>query len=132
MGGILLMGTKIKATHDAELFAVEAKNYSLPVLVNTQLENAYHELELLGFPLSMSPFQLLQTDYRGEIGANDLVNHVGQFVKMVGRYVCEKPVPTKNGKMMWFGSFLDAEGNFFDTVHFPNSTKTYPFNGAGC
>ncbi|HEY0768953.1 MAG TPA: hypothetical protein VGD31_01280, partial [Sphingobacteriaceae bacterium] len=25
-----------------------------------------------------------------------------------------------------------AEGNFFDTVHFPNSTPTYPFRGKGC
>ncbi|WP_259065920.1 hypothetical protein HDF24_03385 [Mucilaginibacter sp. X4EP1] len=33
---------------------------------------------------------------------------------------------------MWFGSFLDVEGGFFDTVHFPNTTKEYPFNGAGC
>jgi DNA polymerase-3 subunit alpha len=33
---------------------------------------------------------------------------------------------------MWFGTFLDVEGNFFDTVHFPNSTPTYPFRGAGC
>ncbi|MET3982020.1 DNA-directed DNA polymerase III PolC [Mucilaginibacter sp. UYP25] len=128
----LLMGAKVKANNEVELFAVEAKNYSLPVLVNTQLENTYHELELLGFPVSMSSFELLQTDYRGEIGAGDLINHLGQHVKMVGWYVCEKTVQTKTGKLMWFGSFLDVEGNFFDTVHFPNSTKEYPFNGAGC
>ncbi|WP_345331526.1 DNA polymerase III subunit alpha [Mucilaginibacter defluvii] len=128
----LLLGAKMKASNEVELFAVEAKSYSLPVLVNTQLENAYHELELLGFPLSMSNFDLLQTDYRGEIGADDLINHLGQLVKMVGLYVCEKTVRTKTGKLMWFGSFLDEEGNFFDTVHFPNTTKTYPFHGAGC
>jgi error-prone DNA polymerase len=33
---------------------------------------------------------------------------------------------------MWFGTFLDVEGEFFDTVHFPNSTPVYPFRGAGC
>ena len=33
---------------------------------------------------------------------------------------------------MWFGTFLDAEGNFFDTTHFPNSTPAYPFRGTGC
>ena len=33
---------------------------------------------------------------------------------------------------MWFGTFLDADGNFFDTTHFPNTTTGYPFRGAGC
>lgn len=128
----LLLGAKGKPTNTAELFQVEAKNYSLPVLVNTEIENAYHELELLGFPLSMTMFELLQTGYRGEIGANDLINHVGQVVRMVGQYVCEKTVHTKNNQKMWFGNFLDAEGNSFDTVHFPNNTPTYPFRGKGC
>jgi len=77
-------------------------------------------------------FELLQTDYRGEIFANDLINHVGQVVRMVGLYVCEKTVQTKNNKKMWFGNFLDVEGNTFDTVHFPNNTPVYPFRGAGC
>jgi DNA-directed DNA polymerase III PolC len=86
----LLLGAKAKPNNNTELFCMEAKNYSLPVLVNTRLENAYHELELLGFPLSMTMFELLQTDYRGEVGANDLINHVGQVVRMVGQYVCEK------------------------------------------
>lgn len=128
----LLMGAKVKVTNDVELFAVEAKNYSLPVLVNTALEDTYHELELLGFPVTMTSFELLQTDYRGEIYANDLINHLGQLVKLVGWYVCEKTVQTKTGKLMWFGSFIDVDGNFFDTVHFPNTTKEYPFTGAGC
>lgn len=128
----LLLGAKAKPTNNAELFCIEAKNYSLPVLVNTKLENAYHELELLGFPLSMTMFELLQTEYRGEICANDLINHVGQVVRMVGQYVCEKTVHTKTNKRMWFGNFLDVEGNTFDTVHFPNNTPNYPFRGAGC
>jgi hypothetical protein len=106
--------------------------HELPALTNTILEDAYHELELLGFPLSMSMFDLLETEYRGEIMADDLVNHIGQNVRMVGLYVDEKTVHTKNNKRMWFGCFLDAEGNFFDTVHFPNANPNYPFRGAGC
>ena len=128
----LLLGTKARPDPNQELFCVEAKNYSLPVLVNTKLEDAYHELELLGFPLTLTFFDLLETSFRGEIGAGDLVNHIGQVVKMVGIFVCEKTVPTKHGQRMWFGFFLDAEGNFFDTVHFPNRTPSYPFRGAGC
>ncbi|RYU90958.1 DNA polymerase III subunit alpha [Mucilaginibacter terrigena] len=128
----LLLGTKVKPTNDTELFQLETKNYNLPVLLNTKLEDAYHEMELLGFPLSMTIFDLLETEYRGELLTNDLINHVGQTVKMVGRYVCEKTVHTKNNQKMWFGTFLDAEGNFFDTVHFPNRTPAYPFRGQGC
>ncbi len=128
----LLMGNKVKPENEIELFCLEAKNYSLPVLVNTKLENAYHELEILGFSLSMSMFDLLETEYRGEVCAGDLINHVGQMVRMVGLYVCEKTVHTKTNKKMWFGTFLDVEGNFFDTVHFPNATSAYPFRGAGC
>ncbi|MGV8880449.1 MAG: DNA polymerase III subunit alpha [Sphingobacteriaceae bacterium] len=128
----LLMGAKIRTGHKNELFKLEAKHYSLPVLVNTALENAYHEMEILGFSVSISMFDLLETDYRGELLASDLINHIGQMVKLVGLYVCEKTVRAKTGKHMWFGTFLDAAGNFFDTVHFPNSTPAYPFRGAGC
>jgi len=128
----LLLDTNTKPTNDLVLFRTEAKNHALPELINTDLENAYHELELLGFPITMTFFDLLETKFRGEVCANDLVNHVGQFVKMVGLYVTEKTVHTKNGQNMWFGNFLDVEGNFFNTVHFPNTTPIYPFRGAGC
>lgn len=127
-----LLDTNVKPTNELSLFKVEAKNHQLPVLVNTKLEDAYHELELLGFPVSLSFFDLLETDFRGEIMAGDLNNHNGQVVKMVGRYVDEKTVKTKNNQRMYFGCFLDMEGNFFDTTHFPNTTPLYPFRGAGC
>ena len=127
-----LLDTNVKPTNELSLFNVEAKHYQLPVLINTRLEDAYHELELLGFPLSLSFFELLETEFRGDVMAGDLRNHAGQVVKMVGRYVDEKTVKTKHNQRMYFGCFLDAEGNFFDTTHFPNTTPLYPFRGAGC
>jgi error-prone DNA polymerase len=127
-----LIGGKVKPANDAELFHIGTKHYAMPELLNTKQEDAYHELELLGFPVTLSMFDLLQTPYRGDLCTNDLIKHLGRTVKMVGLYVCEKTVHTKNNKKMWFGTFLDAEGNFFDTVHFPNSTPTYPFRGVGC
>lgn len=128
----LRMAGKTKRYNHAELFHTEAKEYSMPELVNTRLEDTYHELELLGFPLSQSMFDLLKTSFRGNVMAKGLMAFVGQTVKMVGQYVCEKTVHTKNNKKMWFGTFLDADGDFFDTVHFPNSTPAYPFRGTGC
>ena len=32
---------------------------------------------------------------------------------------------------MHFGTFLDVTGEFFDTVHFPNSLRNYGFKGPG-
>jgi DNA-directed DNA polymerase III PolC len=128
----LLLGQKSKPSSLPELFALDKKDYAMPVLMNTALENAYHELELLGFPLSLSMFDLLRTSYRGEVRTAGLPTLVGKMVRMVGHYVCEKTVHTKNNKKMWFGTFLDADGNFFDTTHFPNNTPAYPFRGHGC
>ena len=127
-----LFGNKVKPLNEPELFNVQSKHYQLPELVCTKLEDAYHELELLGFPLSLSMFDVLQASYRGAVKAKELNAHVGETVKMVGQFICDKSVPTKTNKMMWFGSFLDVDGTPFDTVHFPNSSPSYPFRGAGC
>jgi DNA polymerase-3 subunit alpha len=80
----------------------------------------------------MDMFDLLRTSYRGDQMADDLSKHIGQIIRTVGNYVCEKPVRTKNNKKMWFGTFLDNDGNFLDTIHFPASTPAYPFRGKGC
>jgi len=77
-------------------------------------------------------FDLLKTAYRGQARTNDLKAYIGQTIKLVGHYVYEKTVHTKNNKKMWFGTFLYPDGNFFDTTHFPNNTPSYPFRGPGC
>lgn len=127
-----LLGQKSKPNKHSELFHVEAKKFVLPELINTKLEDAYHELELLGYPLSLSMFDLLKTSYRGDVATKDLSSCIGRVVRMVGLYVCEKKVHAKNNKKMWFGTFLDHNGEFFDTTHFSNTTPVYPFRGAGC
>ncbi len=35
------------------------------------------------------------------------------------------------GKIMHFGTFLDRNGDFIDTVHFPPVAAKYPFRGKG-
>jgi DNA polymerase-3 subunit alpha len=32
---------------------------------------------------------------------------------------------------MYFGTFLDQKGDFFDTVIFPETAEKYPFEGIG-
>jgi DNA polymerase-3 subunit alpha len=43
-----------------------------------------------------------------------------------------KNTGTTKGDRMHFGTFLDIEGNWIDTVHFPPSASTWPFRGKGC
>jgi DNA polymerase-3 subunit alpha len=126
------LGSKTIPKQNTELFHTEAKEFYLPELESSAVEDAYNELELLGFPLSMDMFDLLKTSYRGDTMADGLSKNIGKTIRTVGNYVCEKPVRTKNNKKMWFGTFLDHEGNFMDTVHFPVSTPVYPFRGKGC
>lgn len=53
----------------------------------------------------------------------------GRQVCMYGYLVTTKPVRTVKGEQMHFGCFVDCEGNFFDTVHFPEASRQYPFRG---
>lgn len=113
------------------LFAPQSREYQLPALASSPVEDAFDELELLGFSLTFTPFDLLQTSYRGP-SAHELLRLVGQQIKLVGDLVTWKPVRTVKGEPMAFGTFLDAAGNFFDTVHFPDTLKRYPFRKGGC
>ena len=114
-----------------KLFSVALPAWEVPALVHNQIEDVYDELELLEFPVSLSPFQLLKTDYRSPCNASNMINHLGSTVRMLGNYVTYKWVRTVRGDTMAFGTFLDEDGNFFDTTHFPQSFKTYPFSGSG-
>ena len=114
-----------------QLFGIEAEDYDLPVLEETDYEQAFDEMELLGFPLC-SPFKLLQTDFRGEVQSSQLKNYIGRSVRMVGYLVARKNVMTSNRKLMNFGTWLDTEGHYFDSTHFPPSLARYPFRGKGC
>jgi len=117
--------------HHPAMFTVELPPWEIPELVHSSIEDAYDETELLEFPVSCSPFDMLKTSYRGDCLAKDLMNHVNKTVRMVGNYVTYKWVRTIKGDTMAFGTFLDEEGHFFDTTHFPQCLKKYPFGGNG-
>jgi DNA polymerase-3 subunit alpha len=113
------------------MFPVQQRTFEMPVLEYSPIEDAYDEIELLGFPVSISLFDMLQSGFRGEIQAVDLLRCLGRKVRMVGRLVTLKYVRTSKNEIMHFGTFIDAAGNFFDSVHFPDSLKNYPFKGSG-
>ena len=109
----------------------EPDGYQLPEMRTQPLEDAYDEIELFGFPVTMTWFDMLKTRFRGEVLANDMLQHVGGQYRMLGHLVSLKYVKTSKGELMHFANFLDANGDVFDAVVFPNVLKTYPFQGNG-
>jgi DNA polymerase III subunit alpha len=114
-----------------QLFEREVKTWKLPDLNETQLDNAFDEIELLGFPLC-SPFDLLREKITVQTKASQLPSLVNKNVCIAGYLVTIKTTYTSKGERMHFGTFTDVEGNWIDTVHFPPSAKKYPFMGSGC
>ena len=103
----------------------------LPPLHTDILEDVYDEIELMGFPISDTLFSMARSEYRGEVSADDLVNYAGKSLRLVAHLVTWKTVRTKHKAIMKFGTFLDSNGEFIDTVHFPQSLRKYPLRGKG-
>ena len=118
-----------------------------------ELDQAFDELELLGFPLC-SPFQLLAAGpaARGYAPTCDALaspdsivdgpaqsdtphplQHVaeGGSLELLAYFVCDKVVPTIKGERMSFGCWLDTRGRYFDSVHFPDVYRCCPLRGNG-
>jgi DNA-directed DNA polymerase III PolC len=127
----MLLGKTSKEHNNNLLFQERPREFKLPELEQTKTEDAYDEIELLGFPVTVTWFDLLKTKYNGNIFAGDLINNVGKTIKILGDLVTIKNVRTVKEEWMHFGCFLDARGEFFDTVNFPDSLKYYPFRGYG-
>lgn len=121
----------VKRNGTGRFFQDESEEYRLPVLRESPHEQAFDEIELLGFPLC-SPFDLLKTSFRGEIHAHELHSYMGKAVTMAGYFVTRKTVTTSTRKLMSFGTWVDVNGHFFDTTHFPKALEKYPFKGRGC
>jgi DNA polymerase III subunit alpha len=120
-----------KTYPEKELFDVHAKKYVLPELTNKWQDNAFDEIELLGFSLC-SPFNLVQGEVPSKLTAKELHDKIGKIIEIVGYLVTTKNTSTSNGDRMYFGTFIDSDGNWIDTVHFPQAARQYRFQGSGC
>lgn len=151
----------VRKSNRNTLFEPSQTNYTLPELEYSKLEDAYDEIELFGFPFTLSHFDMLEDEisatqqtFHGAklntstpgyktadkrfknpalpvIFAPEMQNYVGRRVQMLGNLVCIKYVSTIRKEMMHFGTFLDRNGLFFDTIHFPTVAKKFPFHGNG-
>jgi len=120
-----------KRTQHKELFEVKPKTWQLPELNGNSIDEAFDEIELFGFSLC-SPFTILRDELKSQLVVSDLPNFINKEITIVGYLITRKNVMTSNGQYMCFGTFIDLNGQWIDTVHFPPSIKQYPFTGPGC
>jgi DNA polymerase III alpha subunit len=116
---------------NSSLFTHPPKKFELPSLEQNILCDVYDEIELLGFPITNTYFDLLETKFRGDILAHEMPDNIGRKLRMLGLLVTIKYVRTVKKEWMHFGTFIDVNGRFFDTVHFPKAVNQYPFRGDG-
>lgn len=88
------------------------------------------QIEILEFPLD-SPFHLVKDQTISSVKARDLKQYLGKSVQIIGYLVTIKYTRTIKGDVMNFGTFVDREGDWIDTVHFPPVVKRCPFKGRG-
>ena len=125
-----LLGNTKKSSANPTLFNVDYKQFTLPKLSFSLMEDAFDEMELVGFPL-VNPFSLVKGDFKSTLCVKDLRKCVGRVVTIMGYLIAIKNTSTSNGGRMNFGTFIDLDGAFIDTVHFPPSAAKWPFRGRG-
>jgi DNA polymerase-3 subunit alpha len=125
-----LLGQDRKKIPEKRLFDPPERSHQLPALFTAQHEEAFDQMELLGFPLC-DPFVLAKTLPPNTIMSRDLELHNGKMVSVCAYLITAKLTSTADGKRMYFGTFTDREGNWIDTVHFPPIALQFPFRGRG-
>ena len=130
----MLKGHKQSAVPAASLSlfkgTVSSHDYKVPLLEQSAVEQAFDEIELLGFPLA-DPFLLADEPMNQGTTAIEFPEKLGHFVIAYGYLVTVKDTKTQKGDRMNFATFVDQNGDFLDSVHFPNIAAQFPFRGKG-
>lgn len=113
------------------LFEEPLKQYKLPDLDHNEFEEVFDEIEHLEMAVTKSPFELLRDPETGDTVVGQFMEKEKQRIQIVGFLISRKPVPTARGDMS-FGTWIDRDGAYFDTTHFPEVLRAYPFNNPGC
>jgi DNA-directed DNA polymerase III PolC len=104
--------------------------FDLPILTDDPIDDLYDQLEILGFT-NTNPFGLVDDDREKYTPARNMHLHAGKYIKMLAYFIARKHVITKNNDPMFFGTFVDANLDWIDTVHFPDSAKRNPLHTSG-
>ena len=112
------------------LFREEPVAFELPELTDDPVDDLFDQMEILGFTLT-NPFALVDADPALYVPAAELPQHVGKTVTCLAYFIAHKGTVTRNKDYMFFGTFVDSELNWIDSVHFPDVAKKYPLNSSG-
>jgi DNA polymerase-3 subunit alpha len=112
------------------LFTEPPYTFTLPDLPDNPLEDLFDQMEILDFTLS-NPFDLVHDDPTRYFLAKDMGANLGKTVTTLVYFIDYKPVTTIKNERMSFGTFLDVNLDWIDTVHFPDSLRMYPLRGRG-
>ena len=110
----------------ADLFAPAEKVSTESLREMSPVESAEAEVELLGYPVSLSPFDLWMQgiDRNGTIRIAELEKYVGREMEIAGIQVCHRLHRTLKGELMKFVSLADETG-IAETVLFPDVYREY-------
>ncbi len=125
-----LLSKKTDKTGQIKLFTPSVKDYTLPTLSLEAFEDAFDQIELLGFPLC-DPFSLLPPKDYTQLCAAHLKELVTKTIEILGYLITMKDTSTIKGERMGFGTFIDVKGHFLDTIHFPPVMRACPVRGRG-
>lgn len=112
------------------IFESSMQEFRFPDFPPDPIEEAYEQIELLGFPLC-NPFELIAMEDKGSVLAQDMYKSDHQPICITGYLITTKHTHTAKGEHMHFGTFLDYHGQVFDSVHFPDVSRKFPFQGSG-
>lgn len=76
-------------------------------------------------------FELADDDPNKYLPADEIEKHLGKEVNVLGYLITAKPVQTIKREMMYFHTFIDAKGDWLDTIFFPQIAIRYPIIGKG-
>ncbi|HEY4481804.1 MAG TPA: DNA polymerase III subunit alpha [Candidatus Brocadiaceae bacterium] len=112
------------------LFEDAPVDFKLPDLVDLPIDDLYDQMEIMGFTLT-NPFAMVDDDPHKYVLSKDLAKYSGKGVTVLVYFIARKHVITKNHDQMFFGTFVDCNLDWVDTVHFPDVAERYPLHTSG-
>lgn len=112
------------------LFEEKPLEFTLPQLTDNAVDDLYDQKEILGFTLQ-NPFAMIAEEPANYTPAREIGNHLHKVITVLVYFIATKHVQTKNNDVMFFGTFIDNNLDWVDTVHFPNTARAYPLHSGG-
>ena len=104
--------------------------FKLPLLQSKPLDDALDEFEILGFPVC-NVFDLVDDEIARYTPSSQLESFLGKEVTVLGYLITSKPVHTVKNETMFFHTFIDAAGDWLDTIFFPPTARKFNVTGRG-